>query len=442
MKKIVIVGTGYVGLVTGVCLAEIGYNIWCLDIDNDKIDKLSNGDCPFFEPELKELLYKNKNKLFFTTNYKDVFDNAEIVFICVGTPEKEDGSANLEYIYSVCDNLCESLKNNCTVVIKSTVPIGTNDLVEEYFRKNLVNDIEIKVVSNPEFLSQGSAIKDTLKAPRIIVGSDCMETNEMMYELYKPFTKEPYNIPYLSMSRRSAEMVKYASNNFLALKISFINEIANFCETINADIDDVTNGMKYDERIGKHFLRAGIGYGGSCFPKDTKALHYISKINNEEIITVRSAIEVNKNQKIKLFKKIKEDYKNLKGLKVAVLGCSFKPKTEDLRESPSIDNIKLLLEEGCRVSAYDPFVLALNNLKQTFSNQINYYNNIDECIKDVDLALIITEHHEIVEYDLNKYIKYMRKPVIYDGRNCYSLDMVDKYKINYTSIGRRKIIKF
>lgn len=437
--KIAVAGTGYVGLVTGVALAHIGHNVTCLDNDTKKIKKLKLGICPVYESELEDLMNKNKGKLNFTTDCKEAYDNVDAIFVCVGTPEKEDGSANLDYIYKVCESITKFLKRDCNIIIKSTVPIGTNDKVEEYLRKNITENINVNVSSNPEFLSQGTAVHDTLYASRIVVGTENEEAEKIMREIYKPFTEEPYNIPYLSMNRRSAEMVKYASNDFLALKISYINEIANFCEKIGADIIDVTNGMKFDSRIGSKFLSAGIGYGGSCFPKDTKSLHYISNINGEEITTVRSGIEVNKRQKKRLFEKLKRDFKNLKGISVAVLGCAFKPGTDDIRESPSIDNVNLLLEFGCQVFIYDPLDLARNNFKKIYGDSIKYFGSIDECIKNKDVVMIMTEHKEIVDYDLNNYVKLMKKPVIYDGRNCYLIDNVNKYSINYISIGRQDI---
>lgn len=441
--KVAVAGTGYVGLVTGVALAHVGHYVTCLDNDVSKIEKLKLGICPIYELGLENLINNNKGRLNFTTNCNEAYKDVDAIFVCVGTPEKDDGSANLDYVYAVCKNIAEVLSRDCVIAIKSTVPIGTNDRIEEYLRKStLRKDIKIYVSSNPEFLSQGTAIQDTLYASRIVVGIEDNEADKIMKKIYKPFTMEPYNIPYLSMNRRSAEFVKYASNDFLALKISYINEIANFCEKIGADITDVTNGMKYDKRIGDKFLNAGIGYGGSCFPKDTKALHYISKINGEEIITVKSGIEVNKHQKIRLFEKLKRDYRNLNGLSIAILGCAFKPGTDDIREGPSIDNVKLLLGSGCKLSLYDPLDLARENFKKLYGDSIQYFDNIDECIKDKDVVMIMTNHKEIVNYDLNNYIRLMKRPVIYDGRNCYLLENVNKYNINYISIGRRDIIKY
>ena len=355
--KIVVSGTGYVGLVTGACLAEKDHKVTCVDIDENKVEMMKQGISPIYEPGLDELLKKNylRGKLNFTTDYKNAYKDADIIFIGVGTPERSDGSANLDYVFNVCTQIAENVENDCLVVVKSTVPIGTNDRVEEFLRESLKNKVHIEVASNPEFLSQGTAVKDTLEAKRIVIGVESKGAEELLREVY-----ERYNQPIVVTNRRSAEMIKYASNDFLALKISFINEIANFCEFVGADIEDVTKGMSYDPRIGDKFLKAGIGYGGSCFPKDTKALHWLSNDNGNEIRTIKATIEVNENQKYKLFRQAKKRFGNLRGLRAAVLGLTFKPGTDDLREAPSIPNIRRLLDEGVQVVAYDP--VGENNL--------------------------------------------------------------------------------
>lgn len=434
--KIAVAGTGYVGLVTGVVLAEIGHSVTCVDVDEKKIKIMNSGKSPIYEEGLEELMLKNKDKLTYTTDYKKAYSDVDVIFIGVGTPEREDGSANLDYVYSVCSQIAESVKNDVVVVVKSTVPIGTNGKIENYLREKLINKVNLFVVSNPEFLAQGTAVHDTLYASRIVVGVEDKRAGNIMKKLYEPLTKVPYNVPYLVMNRTSAEMVKYASNDFLALKISYINEISNFCEKVGADITDVTLGMSKDARIGDKFLNSGIGYGGSCFPKDTKALHWLSREVDTEIKTIKACIEVNKNQKLMLFNKLKDDYKSLSGLNVAVLGCSFKPGTDDLREAPSIDNVNLLLEYGCNVNVYDPLKLSLEAFSHIFSNKVNYYDNIDDCINGVDVVLIMTEHKEIKEYNLKNYVFYMKKAVIYDGRNCYKLDDICKYNVKYVSMGR------
>lgn len=440
--KIAVAGTGYVGLVTGVALAHIGHHVTCVDIDEIKIKKMQEGISPIYEEGLEELMHLNKERLTYTTDYKKAYSKADVIFIGVGTPEKEDGSANLTYLYAVLDQIRESVTKDTVVVIKSTVPIGTNDEVEKYLNKK-VSGLKISIVSNPEFLAQGTAVHDTLYATRIVVGVEDDYAKKIMTKLYKPLTKEPYNVPFLVMDRKSAEMVKYASNDFLALKISYINEIANFCEAIGADISLVTKGMSYDPRIGNKFLNPGIGYGGSCFPKDTKALHFLSKEYGCEMRTLKATIEINKNQKLVLINKLEKVFPNLHGLTIGVLGLTFKPGTDDLREAPSIDNIKYLLKQGVIIKAYDP--IGINNFKKVLSfdttldnylDNITYYDNIDDTIKDSDACLIMTEWKDIKEYPLNNYEKLMNSPIIFDGRNCYDLDNVKKYNIYYNSIGR------
>lgn len=444
--KIAVAGTGYVGLVTGVALAHIGHDVTCVDVDEEKVKKMSQGISPIYEEGLEELMKEDKERLTYTTNYKEAYKDKDVIFIGVGTPERADGSANLDYVYKVCEQIAESVNKDCVVVVKSTVPIGTNDKVEEYLRKNVKPGIKIYVASNPEFLAQGTAVRDTLHASRIVVGTNHRVPERIMRKLYSPLTKKPYKIPYLSMNRCSAEMVKYASNDFLALKISYINEIANFCEKVGANIEDVTNGMGYDSRIGNKFLNAGIGYGGSCFPKDTKALHWLSKELERELKTVSACIEVNKRQKIILYEYLKELLIDLENKNIGVLGLTFKPGTDDLREAASIDNVELLLDSGANVKAYDP--ISTEKFKEKIKlfvdedkvvEKINYYTDIDDTIKDCDAVLIMTEWPQIKEYDLNKYEELMKNPLVLDGRNCYNLKDVEKTKVKYLSIGRKRI---
>ncbi len=444
--KIAVAGTGYVGLVTGVALAHIGHDVTCVDVDEEKVKKMSQGISPIYEEGLEELMKEDKERLTYTTNYKEAYKDKDVIFIGVGTPERADGSANLDYVYKVCEQIAESVNKDCVVVVKSTVPIGTNDKVEEYLRKNVKPGIKIYVASNPEFLAQGTAVRDTLHASRIVVGTNHRVPERIMRKLYSPLTKKPYKVPYLSMNRCSAEMVKYASNDFLALKISYINEIANFCEKVGANIEDVTKGMGYDSRIGNKFLNAGIGYGGSCFPKDTKALHWLSKELERELKTVSACIEVNKRQKIILYEYLKELLIDLENKNIGVLGLTFKPGTDDLREAASIDNVELLLDSGANVKAYDP--ISTEKFKEKIKlfvdedkvvEKINYYTDIDETIKDCDAVLIMTEWPQIKEYDLNKYEELMKNPLVLDGRNCYNLKDVEKTKVKYLSIGRKRI---
>ncbi|CUO42833.1 UDP-glucose dehydrogenase family protein [Clostridium disporicum] len=433
--KIVVAGTGYVGLVTGACLSEVGHNVTCVDIDEKKVQIMKQGISPIYEPGLDQILDKNykEGRLNFTTDYKESYKNADIVFIGVGTPEREDGSANLDYVFEVCRQIAENLENDCLVVIKSTVPIGTNDKVEDFLRYNLVNNVHVEVASNPEFLSQGTAVYDTLNASRIVIGVESKKAEMMLREVYERFGQ-----PIVVTNRRSAEVIKYASNDFLALKISFMNEMANVCEVVGANIEDVAKGMSYDSRIGSKFLNAGLGYGGSCFPKDTKALHWLANDHGYEIKTIKATIEVNENQKYKLFRKAKNIFGDLRGKKVAVLGLTFKPGTDDLREAPSIPNIRRLINEGAEIVAYDP--VGIDNFKRIFPTEIKYSNSIEEALIDADMAFIFTEWEEIKSFNISKYTEIMNNAVIFDGRNCYDLSEIEKENIDYYSIGRKEIL--
>lgn len=430
--KIAVAGTGYVGLVTGVCLAEHGHNVVCVDVDEEKVAKMSKGISPIYEPGLDDLMIKNMERLTFTTDYVSAYKDAEVIFIGVGTPEKKDGSANLTYVYKVAEQIAENAENDCIVVIKSTVPIGTNDKVEAFITEKAKDGISIHIASNPEFLSQGTAVRDTLHASRIVIGAESKYAANILKEVYKDF-----DAPILVTNRRSAEMIKYASNDFLALKISYVNEIANLCEIVGADINDVTKGMGYDPRIGDKFLNAGIGYGGSCFPKDTKALHWLANFNDYELKTVKAAIETNDNQKFKIIKKARKYYENLQGKKIAVLGLTFKPGTDDLREAPSLVNIPIFLDEGCEIKAWDP--AGVENYKKKYPTEIIYCDSIDEAIKDADLCVIFTEWDEVKKYDITKFEKLMRNPIVIDGRNCYDLDQIKKTNVIYDSMGRKTV---
>lgn len=435
VMKIVVAGTGYVGLVTGACLSHVGHKVTCVDIDENKVEKMKKGISPIYEPGLDELLKENfeAGRLDFTTDYKNAYKDADVIFIGVGTPEREDGSANLQYVYGVAKQIAESLEKDCLVVVKSTVPIGTNDKIEEYILENLKEKVKVEVASNPEFLSQGTAVKDTLKAKRIVIGVESKEADGILREVY-----ERFNQPLVVTNRRSAEMIKYASNDFLALKISFINEIANLCEVVGANIEDVATGMSYDDRIGNKFLKAGIGYGGSCFPKDTKALHWLAADHGYELKTVKASIEVNENQKFRMIRKAIQRFDSLKGLKVAVLGLTFKPGTDDLRESPSIPNVRRLIEEGAEVRAYDP--VGVDNFKRIYPKDIEYVSSPEDAIRDADVAFVFTEWDEIKQVNLKRYKELMNKPVIYDGRNCYDLDEAVDAGVEYYSVGRKDII--
>ena len=427
--KIVVAGTGYVGLVTAVCLSEIGHTVTCVDIDKEKIETLKSGKSPIYEPGLEELMQKNKNLLNFTLNAKNAYKDAGVIFIGVGTPEKKDGSANLKYVYEVAKEIAQSIEKDCVIVIKSTVPIGTNKKIEKFIKANLKNKVKVDIVSNPEFLSQGTAVKDTLHAQRIVIGVQNKNAENTMKQVYDDFGQ-----PYVITDRESAEMIKYASNDFLALKISYINEIANLCEIVGANIQDVAKGMGMDVRIGNKFLQAGIGYGGSCFPKDTKALSWLANFNDYEIKTIKAAIEVNENQKLKLIKKARKYYETFEGLNIAVLGLTFKPNTDDLREAPSLTNIPILLDDGANIKAYDP--VGEKNFKKVYPNEITYCKSVEETLEDADLCFIFTEWDFVKELDITLYEKLMKKPIVIDGRNCYNLDAVRKTNMIYDSIGR------
>lgn len=425
--KLTVIGTGYVGLVTSVCLADKGHFVHCVDIDENKINKLKKGKTILFEDGLDNLLAKNWQRMCFTVDAVFAYKEAEVIFICVGTPEKADGSANLNYVFQVAQQIANDASENVLVVVKSTVPIGTNEKLQKFFDKQ---GKKVHVVSNPEFLSQGAAVKDTLQAERIVIGTDDEYVKIIMQEVYKNF-----DAPKVFVSRNSAEMIKYASNDFLALKISYINEIANLCEKLGADIEEVAYGMGLDSRIGSKFLRAGIGYGGSCFPKDTKALHWLSNFHDHELKTVKAAIEVNEKQKLKLIKKAYKYYDSFAGLKVAVLGLTFKPGTDDSRDAPSLDNIPILLEEGAEVSAFDP--VGIENFKKIYPYDINYFTDIDNTIRDANICLIFTEWDIIKKYPLEKFVDLMKSPIILDGRNCFKIKEIIKQKgIVYESIGR------
>lgn len=430
--KIAIAGTGYVGLVTGVCLAEVGSgNVICVDIDEEKVNKMKQGISPIYEVGLEELMKKNYEigNIDYTTDYKNAYKDADVIMIAVGTPERSDGSANLDYIKQVAKQIASNVEKDCLVVIKSTVPIGTNDQIEKYIKRNLANNIKVELASNPEFLAQGTAVIDTLEASRIVIGTESKWAEGILKKIYKPFGKT-----IISTNRKSAEMVKYASNDFLALKIAFMNDIANLCEIVGANIEDVSRGMSYDERIGSKFLNAGIGYGGSCFPKDTKALHWLANDQDYELKTIKAAIEVNENQKVKLIKKARKIIDSFDGVKVAVLGLTFKPGTDDMREAPSIPNINYLIERGADVTAYDP--VGIHNAKKIFSEKIKYTTDIDEAIKDAEVCFIMTEWKDVINYDLSKYKKLMKKALVFDGRNCYSVEDIESEGIEYYSIGR------
>ncbi|WP_100333083.1 UDP-glucose dehydrogenase family protein [Bacillus alkalisoli] len=440
MYKIAVAGTGYVGLVAGVCFAEVGHQVMCVDIDEDKVNLMKSGTSPIYEAGLEGLMQKNYavGRIDYTTDYKSAYRDADAIFIGVGTPEQPDGSANLSYIATVARQIAESIEKDCLVVVKSTVPVGTNDKVEQFIQDFLVNDVKVEVASNPEFLAQGSAVHDTLHAERIIIGTESKWAEEVLMEIY-----EPFNLPIVSVNRRSAEMIKYASNDFLALKISYMNDIANLCELVGADVQDVAKGMSYDARIGSKFLNAGIGYGGSCFPKDTKALENIAKQHGYELRTVKAAIDVNTDQKTMLYKKASKRLITFSGLKVAVLGLTFKPGTDDLREAASLENVPLLLEQGADIYAFDP--IGADNFAKVHpegksgKGNITYVSNIEEALEGANVCFIFTEWGEIKAVTPGMYQDLMRTPLVYDGRNIYSTMEMQEAGVEYHSIGRKAV---
>jgi UDPglucose 6-dehydrogenase len=437
MFKLAVAGTGYVGLVAGACFAEVGHDVTCVDIDEKKIELMKQGISPIFEPGLEEIMQRNiaAGRLHFTTDYTEAYRDADAIFIGVGTPERPDGSANLTYIATVARQIAESIEKDCLVVVKSTVPVGTNDKVEQFIKDFLAHDVKVEVASNPEFLAQGSAVHDTMHAARIIIGTESEWAEQMLRKIY-----EPFNLPIVSVSRRSAEMIKYASNDFLALKISYMNDIANLCELVGADIQEVAKGMSFDERIGAKFLNAGIGFGGSCFPKDTKALEYLARQHGYELRTVKAAIDVNKDQKMMLYKKASRRLITFNGLKVAVLGLTFKPGTDDLREAPSLDNVPLLLEQGAHVSVYDP--VGMDNFRKVYPEgqhgpgTITYAQYPEEALAGANVCFIFTEWEQIRAISPGMYKELMKPALVYDGRNIYRVDEMRSAGVEYYSIGR------
>ncbi|MED3075891.1 UDP-glucose/GDP-mannose dehydrogenase family protein [Bacillus wiedmannii] len=432
--KIAIFGTGYVGLVTGVCLSDIGHKITCIDIDKKKVEKMKDGISPIYEPGLDKLMQKNikAGRLSFTTEYSEVLKNVDLIYIAVGTPQKDDGSANLQYIEQVALEIAGSIEKDMIIVTKSTVPVGTNDYLKDLILRHLKFDVKINMVSNPEFLREGSAIQDSFHGDRIVIGADSEEIANIVQEVNKPF-----RIPIFKTTIRSAELIKYASNAFLATKISFINEISNICEKVNANVDDVAYGMGLDKRIGTQFLKAGIGYGGSCFPKDTHALVQIAGNVDYEFELLKSVIYVNNKQRSLLVQKAKKKLGNLAGKQVAMLGLAFKPNTDDIREAASIVIAQELVAMGAVIKAYDP--VAMNNATQFLPSEVEYMGSIDKTIQDADVAFIVTEWDEIKNYPLSKYVKLMKQANIFDGRNCYDLNEVRKFELYYSSIGRLEV---
>ncbi|MGL4347576.1 MAG: UDP-glucose dehydrogenase family protein [Chitinophagaceae bacterium] len=435
--NITVIGTGYVGLVTGTCLAEKGNKVVCVDIDSEKISSLSQGVMPIYETDLKKLVMHNiaKERLSFTTSLSQGVTNAKVIFFALPTPPDENGSADLSYVLDVSQQLIPLLKKYTVIINKSTVPVGTTQKIYNTIKKGYTGSFD--VVSNPEFLKEGSAVADFMNPDRIVVGTLSKKAKKVMDELYLPFTKQ--GIPLLFMDECSSELTKYAANTFLAMKIAFINEIAQLCEKMGADVSLIKEGIGYDDRIGQKFLNAGIGFGGSCFPKDVTALLHTAKQSNYDFKLVKALIDVNQVQKVHLVKPLKSYFKNyLVGKKIALWGLSYKPETDDIREAPSLYIINALLEEGVSIQVYDP--KAIENIQKIYKNKINYFTNKYDALTNADALMIISEWKEFKTADLKKIGGTLRQKVIFDGRNIYNVETMKKHKFHYVSIGRPSVI--
>ncbi|MFT4525157.1 MAG: UDPglucose 6-dehydrogenase [Bacteroidia bacterium] len=436
--EIAVVGTGYVGLVTGTCLAETGNNVVCVDIDEAKVQKMKDGIVPIYEPHLDVIFERNirQGRLRFTTDLAEAIGPAKIIFLALPTPPGEDGSADLSYILGVAEQLGEMITEYKVIVDKSTVPVGTADRVTAAIAAK--TDVEFSVVSNPEFLREGFAVDDFLKPDRVVIGTDSEKAMKVMEELYKPYVRQ--GNPIIFMDERSAELTKYAANSFLATKITFMNEIANLCELVGADVDKVRIGVGSDDRIGKRFLFPGIGYGGSCFPKDVQALAKSAADVNYDFPILKSVMEVNENQKTIIVPKIKSYFDgDLKGRKFAMWGLAFKPDTDDIREAPALYIIKALLDAGATVTAFDPE--AMDNVRMTLGEDIQFAENEYDALFDADALVICTEWSVFRSPDFDLLANGMKDKVIFDGRNLYDLDHMRGLGFHYASIGRATVTK-
>jgi UDPglucose 6-dehydrogenase len=434
MKKIAVVGTGYVGLVTGTCFAETGNHVICVDIDENKVERMRNGEVPIYEPHLDVLFERNikSDRLTFTTSLEVGIADAEIIFLALPTPPGEDGSADLSYILGVAEQLGKLMNDYKVIVDKSTVPVGTAEKVREMIAKNA--RVQFDVVSNPEFLREGFAVDDFMKPDRVVIGSSSIRARKVMEQLYKPFVRQ--GNPVLFMDEKSAELTKYAANAFLATKITFMNEIANFCELVGADVDKVRIGIGSDDRIGKRFLFPGIGYGGSCFPKDVQALVKSGKENNYDFQILNAVMQVNEDQKTVLMPKIRNYFRgDLNGKKIALWGLAFKPDTDDIREAPALYMIDALKKEGAEVVAYDPE--AMKNVQRLIGDKIQYAESEYAALLHADALLICTEWGVFRNPDFDKMKEMMNDSVIFDGRNLFDLDEMNERGFYYNSIGRK-----
>ncbi|WP_025761922.1 UDP-glucose dehydrogenase family protein [Dyadobacter tibetensis] len=434
--KIAVVGTGYVGLVTGTCFAETGNQVTCVDIDAHKVARMQNGEIPIYEPGLDVLFDRNiaEGRLSFTTNLAEGIQDAEVIFLALPTPPGEDGSADLKYILGVANDLGPLLHQYVVVIDKSTVPVGTAQKVQAAIAANAT--VPFDVVSNPEFLREGVAVEDFMKPDRVVVGTQSEQAKRVMEKLYAPLVRQ--GNPVIFMDERSAEMTKYAANSFLALKITFMNEIANLCEKVGANVDDIRRGIGTDSRIGKRFLFAGIGYGGSCFPKDVQALARTSRDYGYDFRTLTSVMAVNEDQKKKLIPIVQDYFEgNLEGKTIAVWGLAFKPYTDDIREAPALENIKALIAAGAKVTAYDPE--AMDNVKKLLP-EITYCHTAYAALDDADVLMIFTEWPQFRTPDFDKMGKLLKNKVIFDGRNLYELSTMKEQGFAYYSIGRSALV--
>jgi len=436
MKKIAVIGTGYVGLVSGTCFAETGNDVVCVDIDKAKVEKMRRGEMPIYEPHLDVVFERNvkQNRLRFTTDMAEAVNASEIIFLALPTPPGEDGSADLSYVLDVADKLGKIMTSYKVIVDKSTVPVGTADKVHAAIAKNA--KVDFAVVSNPEFLREGFAIDDFLNPDRVVVGTSDARAAKIMEELYKPFIRDGH--PLIIMDEKSAELTKYAANAFLATKITFMNEIANFCEKVGADVDFVRQGIGSDSRIGHKFLYPGIGFGGSCFPKDESALLESGKVAGYDFEIIKSVLEVNEKQKVTMVQKITSHFgSDLKGKHFALWGLAFKPDTDDIREASAVYIIEDLLRKGATVSAYDPE--AIKNAQDVLGNQIEFAENQYQALENADALLIATEWGAFRNPDFDKIKEILKDPIIFDGRNIYELDQMSQLGFTYYSVGRQII---
>lgn len=440
--NIAVVGTGYVGLVTGTCFSETGNNVICVDIDEKKVEKMKNGQVPIYEPGLEILFDRNikKGRLHFTTDLHQAVRESEIVFLCLPTPQDGDGAADLKYILKVADDLGHFFNSEPKigfklVVDKSTVPVGTSEKVRAAIKKNAPN-FDFDVASNPEFLREGFAVEDFMKPERVVIGTSNEKSKQLMEQLYEPFLRS--GNPIYFMDEKSAEMTKYASNSFLATKISFMNEIAILCELTGANVDKVRIGIGSDSRIGKRFLFPGVGFGGSCFPKDVMALINTATENKYDFKILKSVVDVNKKQILHFLSKIKKHYNSdLKSRRFALWGLAFKPNTDDVREAPAHYLIKLLKAEGAEIAAYDPE--AINTTKAVLGDIVEYTENAYDALKNADALIIVTEWNEFRNPDFDRVKTLLKKPVIFDGRNLYDIEKMSDLNFTYYSIGRQDI---